>query len=162
MLRQHVDTPAKIELIATMLTDFRLYMHYHIKATKSYLHSRMRQRVDKLLQGARARVCRRCVLPAWCDRGCPASCSPQPRGAGGCAEPQGEEAHHRQILSSRVAVRCRCRRWCRRRRRLACSANRNCWRGASLSSRSVRAVLLGVDVERRIARHVVHACVALS
>lgn len=29
---------------------FRDYFHYHIKASKSYLHSRMRARVDSLLK----------------------------------------------------------------------------------------------------------------
>ena len=48
----HVNTPAKLERVVSMLVGFRLFMHYHIKATKSYLHSRMRERVDKLLQGA--------------------------------------------------------------------------------------------------------------
>ncbi len=52
VLPQHVNTPAKLERVVALLTGFRLYMHYHIKATKSYLHSRMRERVDKLLQGA--------------------------------------------------------------------------------------------------------------
>ncbi len=51
IMRQHVDSSAKLERIVSLLVGFRLYMHYHIKATKSYLHSRMRERVDKLLQG---------------------------------------------------------------------------------------------------------------
>ena len=57
VLPQHVNTPAKLERVVTLLTGFRLYMHYHIKATKSYLHSRMRERVDKLLQGTLGGTC---------------------------------------------------------------------------------------------------------
>lgn len=30
---------------------FRPYLDMHIKATKAYLHSRMRNRVDQLIQG---------------------------------------------------------------------------------------------------------------
>ena len=29
----------------TMLTGFRNYLHYHIKASKTYLHMRMRKKV---------------------------------------------------------------------------------------------------------------------
>ena len=35
----------------TLLTGFRNYLHYHLKATKTYMHMRMRKRVVGLLQG---------------------------------------------------------------------------------------------------------------
>lgn len=47
----HVDNDTKREKAVTMLQGFRNYLHYHIKTTKSYLHSRMRKRVDLLLHG---------------------------------------------------------------------------------------------------------------
>lgn len=46
----HVATDAKRLQAASMVQGFRNYLHYHIKSTKSYLHSRMRQRVEMLLQ----------------------------------------------------------------------------------------------------------------
>lgn len=45
----HVATDAKREKVITMMQGFRNYLHYHIKTSKSYLHSRMRKRVDMLL-----------------------------------------------------------------------------------------------------------------
>ena len=45
----HVDTDAKKASAISMIQGFRNYLHYHIKTTKSYLHSRMRTRVDLLL-----------------------------------------------------------------------------------------------------------------
>lgn len=47
---EHVDTPAKIENAVGQLVLFRAYLLYHIKAAKTYLHARMRFRVDSLLQ----------------------------------------------------------------------------------------------------------------
>jgi actin related protein 2/3 complex subunit 2 len=41
----------KRDLAVTMIQGFRSYLHYHIKATKSYLHTCMRRRVTSLLQG---------------------------------------------------------------------------------------------------------------
>ena len=35
----------------TLLQGFRNYLHYHIKASKSYMQSRMRTRVGLLLEG---------------------------------------------------------------------------------------------------------------
>jgi actin related protein 2/3 complex subunit 2 len=40
----------KRDLAVTMIQGFRSYLHYHIKATKSYLHTCMRRRVTSLLQ----------------------------------------------------------------------------------------------------------------
>lgn len=45
----HVENEKKRENAIDMIQGFRNYLHYHIKCTKSYLHSRMRQRVDNLL-----------------------------------------------------------------------------------------------------------------
>lgn len=39
----------------TLLTGFRNYLHYHLKATKTYMHMRMRKRVVGLLQGESTR-----------------------------------------------------------------------------------------------------------
>ena len=46
----HVSTVERLENSATLLQSFRTYMHYHIKAAKSYLASRMRLRVSALLK----------------------------------------------------------------------------------------------------------------
>lgn len=47
---QHVDQ-GRQEKIVSLLTGFRNYLHYHLKATKTYMHMRMRKRVAGLLQG---------------------------------------------------------------------------------------------------------------
>jgi actin related protein 2/3 complex, subunit 2 len=46
----HLDTPAKFENAVTQLVMFRTYLDYHIKAAKSYLHMRMRDRIAGWLQ----------------------------------------------------------------------------------------------------------------
>ena len=46
-----MENEKKRENAIDMIQGFRNYLHYHIKCTKSYLHSRMRQRVDNLLTG---------------------------------------------------------------------------------------------------------------
>lgn len=46
----HVDTTEKRLKAATLVQGLRNYLHYHIKASKTYLHIRMRKRVDLLLQ----------------------------------------------------------------------------------------------------------------
>lgn len=53
----HVDTTEKRIKAATLVQGLRNYLHYHIKASKTYLHIRMRKRVDLLLQGS---------YPSWC------------------------------------------------------------------------------------------------
>lgn len=50
IFQQHVNTPAKLENAVSLLSGFRNYIHYHIKAAKSYLHMRMRHRVNAMLQ----------------------------------------------------------------------------------------------------------------
>ncbi|ETW00980.1 hypothetical protein H310_06623 [Aphanomyces invadans] len=50
IFKSHIDTDAKREKACTLLQGFRNYLHYHIKASKTYLHIRMRKRVDLLLQ----------------------------------------------------------------------------------------------------------------
>lgn len=49
----HVDTLEKRTKAASLIQGLRNYLHYHIKASKTYLHIRMRKRVDLLLQGIR-------------------------------------------------------------------------------------------------------------
>ena len=46
----HVDSDVKRTKVVTLVQGFRNYLHYHIKASKSYLHMRMRSRVVSLLQ----------------------------------------------------------------------------------------------------------------
>jgi actin related protein 2/3 complex subunit 2 len=46
----HVDTNEKRTKAATLVTGLRNYLLYHIKASKTHLHIRMRKRVDLLLQ----------------------------------------------------------------------------------------------------------------
>jgi len=41
---------AKMEQAAFTITSFRNYLHYHLKCCKSYLHTRMRTRVENLLK----------------------------------------------------------------------------------------------------------------
>jgi actin related protein 2/3 complex subunit 2 len=41
---------AKLENAAFTITSFRNYLHYHLKCCKSYLHTRMRTRVENLLK----------------------------------------------------------------------------------------------------------------
>lgn len=47
---QHIDSPAKLTKSAMMMATFRNYIHYHIKASKTYLHMRMRSKVHGWLQ----------------------------------------------------------------------------------------------------------------
>ena len=49
VLQSHV-AGKKADNVATLFAGFRAYLHYHIKASKSHLHSRMRNRVDDLLK----------------------------------------------------------------------------------------------------------------
>ncbi|CAM9677470.1 unnamed protein product [Ascophyllum nodosum] len=46
---QHIDQGRQDKTV-TLLTGFRNYLHYHLKATKTYMHMRMRKRVAGLLQ----------------------------------------------------------------------------------------------------------------
>jgi actin related protein 2/3 complex subunit 2 len=50
VFKLHVDKPAKVTNAAMLLQGFRPYLHYHIKASKTYLQSRMRARVELLLK----------------------------------------------------------------------------------------------------------------
>mgnify|MGYP001063300911 CR=1 FL=1 len=47
---RHFDTDAKRASVINLLTQFRVYLDYHIKAAKAYLHMRMRARVDGWMQ----------------------------------------------------------------------------------------------------------------
>ena len=40
----------RLEKAITLLSGFRNYLYYHFKATKTYLHMRMRKRVQTWLQ----------------------------------------------------------------------------------------------------------------
>mmetsp|Transcript_11397 Transcript_11397/g.22310 ORF Transcript_11397/g.22310 Transcript_11397/m.22310 type:complete len:298 (-) Transcript_11397:150-1043(-) len=50
VFKSHVEGAEKMEKIITRFQGFRAYLHYHIKASKSHLHSRMRNRVELLLK----------------------------------------------------------------------------------------------------------------
>ena len=43
-------TPARREEVISHIQTFRDYFHYHIKASKAYIHSRMRRRTADFLQ----------------------------------------------------------------------------------------------------------------
>jgi actin related protein 2/3 complex subunit 2 len=49
IFKSHVDA-GKMEKTIALFTMFRGYLMYHIKASKSHLHSRMRARCTNLLQ----------------------------------------------------------------------------------------------------------------
>lgn len=44
-------TPQRREEVISHIQTFRDYFHYHIKASKAYIHSRMRRRTADFLQG---------------------------------------------------------------------------------------------------------------
>jgi len=50
ILKMHVDRPEKVRNAATLLSSFRSYILYHVKASKSYLQSRMRMRSELMLK----------------------------------------------------------------------------------------------------------------
>mmetsp|Transcript_1117 Transcript_1117/g.3250 ORF Transcript_1117/g.3250 Transcript_1117/m.3250 type:complete len:318 (+) Transcript_1117:2-955(+) len=50
VLREHIATPNKLHKVSSLLATFRAYLMYHIKATKSHLHTRMRRRVALMQQ----------------------------------------------------------------------------------------------------------------
>lgn len=50
VFKAHVDTEARLDNAVAMLVGFRNYLHYHIKGTKTYLHMRMRRKVNSWLQ----------------------------------------------------------------------------------------------------------------
>jgi len=51
VFKHHVDgTRGDRNNVITLLQSFRAYLDYHIKASKSYLHTRMRRRVNELLK----------------------------------------------------------------------------------------------------------------
>ena len=57
--KRHVNTPEKLAKVVEMLVGFRNYMQYHIKASKTALHMRMRKKVNGWLQ-----VLNRAFMPA--------------------------------------------------------------------------------------------------
>lgn len=50
IFKSHVDSPDKLEKVVTNLVGLRNYLQYHIKASKTYLHMRMRRKVSSWLQ----------------------------------------------------------------------------------------------------------------
>jgi len=49
LFKGHLNEPIRSRVIDTVMM-FRDYLHYHIKCSKAYLHTRMRLRVESLLQ----------------------------------------------------------------------------------------------------------------
>jgi actin related protein 2/3 complex subunit 2 len=49
LFKNHLD-PVRREKSIDMIQMFRNYLHYHIKCSKAYMHTRMRLRVETLLQ----------------------------------------------------------------------------------------------------------------
>jgi len=49
LFKRHYAGP-KVDAAITALTSFRAYLHYHIKCSKGYMHTRMRNRVNSSLQ----------------------------------------------------------------------------------------------------------------
>eukprot|EP00126_Sphaerothecum_destruens_P007643 Sdes_comp19927_c0_seq2m12371 len=47
---RHYEKPASQEASINLIHTFRDYLHYHIKCSKAYLHSRMRARVSSMLK----------------------------------------------------------------------------------------------------------------
>jgi len=47
--KRHLE-PGKIDASADHIIQFRSYIHYHIKCSKSYMHTRMRNRVNLMLK----------------------------------------------------------------------------------------------------------------
>jgi actin related protein 2/3 complex subunit 2 len=50
LFKMHVDKPEKIRNAATLLAGLRTYIQYHVKASKTYLQSRMRMRSELMLK----------------------------------------------------------------------------------------------------------------
>lgn len=44
---RHFTNPAVAESTISHIQNFRDYLHYHIKCSKAYMHSRMRHRVTE-------------------------------------------------------------------------------------------------------------------
>ncbi|GMH84036.1 hypothetical protein TrVE_jg10251 [Triparma verrucosa] len=50
IFKSHVDSKPKMLQSAKQLVNFLTYLQYHVKATKTYMHMRMRSKVNSLLQ----------------------------------------------------------------------------------------------------------------
>jgi actin related protein 2/3 complex subunit 2 len=50
VLENHVNTEAKLSNVAALLMSYHNYLRYHVKCSKAYFHSKMRARVQELLQ----------------------------------------------------------------------------------------------------------------
>jgi len=49
VMKSHLDSPAKVSKVVSVLQGFRNFMQYHIKCSKAHFHSRMRARAASLL-----------------------------------------------------------------------------------------------------------------
>ena len=52
-------TPQRMVDVISHIQTFRDYFHYHIKASKAYIHSRMRKRTADFLQGMLSKFTRK-------------------------------------------------------------------------------------------------------
>jgi len=50
LFKNHVDSTPKKNNAIKLLVNFLTYLQYHVKATKTYMHMRMRSKVNGLLQ----------------------------------------------------------------------------------------------------------------
>jgi hypothetical protein len=55
-------TPQRMPDVISHIQTFRDYFHYHIKASKAYIHSRMRKRTADFLQGETNQTRPLCML----------------------------------------------------------------------------------------------------
>lgn len=73
VLTSLADTPTKQENVVTLLSNFRCYMLYHIKAAKSTLHATMRSKIAGWLEGTRVGVTVRQAEVGLCLLSCRAA-----------------------------------------------------------------------------------------
>jgi actin related protein 2/3 complex subunit 2 len=50
LFARHFTKPEQREATISLIQYFRDYLHYHIKCSKAYMHSRMRARVDQWMK----------------------------------------------------------------------------------------------------------------
>jgi hypothetical protein len=98
----HVDTTEKRIKASTLVQGLRNYLHYHIKASKTYLHIRMRKRVDLLLQGLSSPPALQLRSQHLTYSCIVVSCSAEPRASREGPVQDAEEDHHRPNFRARV------------------------------------------------------------
>ena len=69
MFPRHL-TPQRMPDVISHIQTFRDYFHYHIKASKAYIHSRMRKRTADFLQGTVRRIASEHVRVLTCRPKC--------------------------------------------------------------------------------------------